>query len=209
MSKKGPLGQRIARRLTAHASSVLQKRRADWAQAMRSELEYIPQGFAALRWSIGCLFASYLERAKVMEFGSLKTTRISRVVLTLEMLLCFFLPTAAFLGVFVAIVLAEYPPFWGTGMSALLVTTSFVGPLGLFLAFKSIVLEQRRMSKSITLFFCALAGWTFLGNTFFVLSVASPGYELRGIILLALLPVVGAAHLIYVANTGRSELAPS
>ena len=209
MSEKGPLSQRMARRLTKHASCLLQKRRTDWAQAMRSELEYVPQGFAAFRWSIGCLLASYLERAKIVEFGSLKTTRISRIVLTLEMLLCFLLPTAALLGLLLAIVLAEYPSFWGTRMSALLLTTSFVGPLGLFLAFKSIVLEQRQMSRSIALAFCALAGWTFVGNTFFVLSVASPGYELRGIILLALLPVAGAAHLIYMANTERSVLAPA
>ena len=206
MSEKEPLSQRMARRLTTHASCLLQKRRTDWAQAMRSELEYVPQGFAGFRWSIGCLFASYLERAKIVEFGSLKTTRI---VLTLEMLLCFLLPTAALLGLLLAIVLVEYPSFWGTRMSALLLTTSFVGPLGLFLAFKSIVLEQRQMSRSIALAFCALAGWTFVGNTFFVLSVASPGYELRGIILLALLPVAGAAHLIYMANTERSVLAPA
>lgn len=142
-----------------------------------------------------------------MEFGSLKATRISRVVLTLEMLSCFMLPTAVALGLFGAIVFAEYPPFWGTRMSALLLTTSLVGPVGLFVAFKSIVLERRRMSKSIALAFCALAGWTLVGNTYFVLSVASPGYELRGITLLALLPIAGVAHLVYMANEGRSELA--
>jgi hypothetical protein len=207
MSEKGPLSQRIARRLIACAGYVLQKRRADWAQAMRCELEHVPQGFAALRWSIGCLFASYKERAEIMEIGSLRTARISRVVLTLEMLLCFLVPTAALLGLFATIVLAGYSPFWGTPISALLLTTSLVGPLGLFLAFKSIVLEQLQMSKSITLVFSALAGWTFIGNTFFVLSIASPGYELRGIIITAILPVVGAAHLVYMANTERSTRA--
>ena len=202
MSDKGPLSQRMARRLTAHAGCLLEKKRPEWAQAMRSELEYVPQGFAALRWSIGCLFAGYMKRAEIMEIGSLKTARISWVVLTLEMLLCFLVPTAALFGAIVTIVLAGYPRFWSTPLSALLLT-SLVGPLGLSLAFKSIVLERPQMSKMISLVLRATAAWTFVGNTFFVLTVASPGYQLRGIILMALLPVVGA----YMANTEGSRLA--
>lgn len=209
MSEKGPLSRRLARRLAVHAGGVLPHRRADWAQAMRSELEYVPQGFAALRWSIGCLFASYLQRAEIMVIGSLRTTRISRVVLTLEMLLCFLMPTAALLGQLITSVLSGFSPPWSTPLSVLLLTTSVVGPLGLFLSFEYIVLEQHQLNKGITLVFCALAAWTFVGNTFFVLSVASPGYELRGIFLLALLPVVGAAHLVYMANTERSQLVPA
>ena len=144
-----------------------------------------------------------------MAVQEMKTVSISRVVLSLEMLLCFLPPTGPLLAVLVVIGLAGFSPPWGTPMSALLLTTSLVGPLGLFLAFKSIVLEQRQMSKRITLVFCALAGWTFVANTYFVLSVASPGYEFRGIMLMALLPVVGTAHLVYMANTERSELAPA
>jgi hypothetical protein len=207
MSEKGRLSQRMARCLIAHASRILQKRRADWARAMRSELEYVPQGLPALRWSIGCLFATYRERATIMQMGTLQTTKISRVALTLEMLLCFLQPTGAgLLGLFTTPLFAGHPPF-GAPISVLLVTTSFVGPLGLFLAFKFIVLAQRWMSKRITAVLCALAAWTFVGNTFFVLSVASRGFELRAFVLLALLPVVGAAHLVYLANTGRRELA--
>lgn len=206
MSETATLSRHIARRLAAHASNVMHKKRADWAQAMRNELEYVPQGFGAIRWSIGCLFASYKERAMVMEIGSIKTTRISRVVLTLEMLLCFLVPTQSLLALFF---IADYVPFWSTALAVLLLSTSLVGPLGLYLAFKSIVLERRQMSRSVMLLFCVLAGWTFFGNTFFVLSVTSPGYELRGIILMALLPAAGAAHLVYMANTDRSELAPA
>jgi len=143
----------------------------------------------------------------MMEIGNLKATRISRVVLTLEMLLCFLIPTQALLAAFVAIALPPFTPFWSTPLSALLLTTSLIGPVGLFLAFKSIVLEQRQMSKGLAVGFCGLAGWTFVGNAFFVLSIASPGYELRGVFLMALLPLVGAVHLVYLANTEKGELA--
>jgi hypothetical protein len=210
MSAKEMLSQRVARRLTAHAGSLLQQRRANWAQAMRSELEYVPQGLAALRWAVGCLFASYIERAENMMIGSLKTTRISRVALTLEMLLCFLQPTGGVLLAVISVVaIAGFSPGWGAPVSALLLSTSLVGPLGLFLAFKFIVLERPQMSKGVTLVFGVLAGWTFIGNTYFVLNFASPLSELRAIILMALLPVVGAAHLVYLASTERSELAPA
>jgi len=137
----------------------------------------------------------------------MKNVSMSRVFLTLEMLLCFLLPTG---GLFVAIAaLTGYLPPWGAPISALLLTTSLVGPLGLFLAFRSIVLEHRQVSKGTVLVLCALAAWTFVGNTYFVLTVASPLSELRTIVLMAVLPVVGVAHLVYMGSEERSEPTPA
>jgi len=116
------------------------------------------------------------------------------------MLLCFLVPTQALVAVFF---IADSVPFWSTGLGVLLLTTSLVGPFGLYLAFRAIVFERRQMSMSVMTLFCALAGWTFVGNIFFVLSVTSPGYEIRSIVLMALLPAVGAAHLVYMANAER------
>ena len=209
MNGKTSLSQRMARRFTAHASDLLRKKRADWAQAMRNELDYVPPGWPALRWSIGCLFASFRERATIMQIGTLKTTRLSRVALTLEMLLCFVQATGGgLLGLFSSALFAGDPPF-GAPVAVLLLTTSLVGPLGLFLGFKFIVLEQRWLSRRMTVVLCTLATWTFVGNTFFVLTVASPGSQLRAFVLLALLPLLGAAHLVYLANAGRRELRPA
>lgn len=195
----------MARRLTAHASYLLDKKRADWAQAMRSELEYVPRGFSAIRWSVGCLYASYLERARIVEIGSLRTVRISRVLLTLEMLLCFHAPAGG--GLLGLLVLAGFPVPLSAPVSVLLLTTSPVGPLGLAVAFKSIVLEQPKIDTRTTLFLCALAAWTFVGNSYFALTVAAPGSVLRSFVLMAFLPLVGAAHLVYRASAGRSRLA--
>lgn len=209
MNDKPSLSQSLARRLTAHASHLLRKKRADWADAIRNELAYVPSGWPALRWSIGCLFASYIERATIMQIGTLKTTRLSRVALTLEMLLCFVQPTGGgLLGLFSNALFGGQPPF-GASVAVLLLTTSFVGPLGLFLGFNFIVLEQRSLSKRMTFVLCALAAWTFVGNTLFVLSVASPASQLRAFVLLALFPLLGAAHLVYLANAGRRELRPA
>lgn len=62
------------------------------------------------------------------------------------------------------------------------------------------------MRHTVMLVFGALAVWTLIGNIIFVLTVASPGYELRGIFLMALLPIAGAAHRIYMARSDPGEL---
>ena len=205
--------QRLARILVVHAVAVLQKKRSDWARAMRNEFEYVPEGFTALSWSVGCLYVSYTERVRIMEIGSLKTTRVSRVVLTLEMLLCFMMPTASLIGLFFLTAIQGNPEYWSTNVSSLfsilLFTTSFVGPLGLYLAFRSVVLRHRRIGKGLGFVFPALAAWTLVGNSFFVLSVSAPGYELRGIFRMAILPSIGAAHLIWMSKADRSDPAPA
>jgi hypothetical protein len=55
-----------ARRLAAHAARVLPPDRADWARAMRSEIDHLSRDSAALRWAAGAVAASYLERINLM-----------------------------------------------------------------------------------------------------------------------------------------------
>lgn len=54
--------KRIALALMTHVSRVLPPTRAEWGEAMRHELDHIESGWAALRWSAGCVLASYVER---------------------------------------------------------------------------------------------------------------------------------------------------
>lgn len=60
------LGDSVVRRLATafmqHAADVIPESRADWAHAMRNELEHIEGDFAALRWAMGCVMASYVEK---------------------------------------------------------------------------------------------------------------------------------------------------
>ena len=54
--------RRWAVRLAQHAAGVMPGARSPWADAMRRELDYIPDDTAALRWALGCVLASYRSR---------------------------------------------------------------------------------------------------------------------------------------------------
>jgi hypothetical protein len=54
--------RRWAVKFAQHASWVLPGARSPWADAMRRELDYIEDDRAALRWAVGCVFASYKAR---------------------------------------------------------------------------------------------------------------------------------------------------
>lgn len=62
MSEPVSVLKRIALVLMTHASRVLPSARAEWGEAMRHELDHIESGWLALRWSAGCVIASYVER---------------------------------------------------------------------------------------------------------------------------------------------------
>ncbi len=141
-----------------------------------------------------------------MEIGS---TSISRVALTLEMLLCFGAATLLLIGLPLSAVFGAWPDVWSTRLSLLLLSTSLIGPLGLGVAFRFIVLERKDLSRTLAFVLCGLAMWTFVGNAAFSLSVASPGYQWRALTLMAVLPLVGAVHLACMAKTkaGRAPAA--
>jgi hypothetical protein len=54
--------RRWAMRLAQHAAGVMPGARSPWADAMQRELDYIEHDSAALRWALGCVFASYRLR---------------------------------------------------------------------------------------------------------------------------------------------------
>lgn len=56
----------FATRLAHHAANCLPHRRADWADAIRHEVDFIENDKAALRWAVGCVIASYAERINPM-----------------------------------------------------------------------------------------------------------------------------------------------
>jgi len=185
--------RKFARRLVAHAVNVLPGDRSEWAQAMRHELDHIPNSITALRWALGCVFACYLERMTVMKTGDF---RISRVVLSLEMLMCFGPTSFGFFALF-------WPGVWlipAFGWLLFLFSIQLVGPIGLILAFRLIVLEHTSMGKFVMAALCLPAAWTFIGFSIFTLIVSHPGDLWQGFILLAILPVLGAVHLVYMSN---------
>lgn len=65
MNPSPRLLRRAANMVLHHAASVLPSRHAVWADAMRNELPHIAGDGEALRWALGCLLASYLERLRI------------------------------------------------------------------------------------------------------------------------------------------------
>ena len=190
MSEGRSLRRKFAMRLLGHAAGVLPVDCSDWGQAMRNELACIENDSAALRWAIGCLLACYRRN---IEGRTMKAVSVRRIALSVEMLFCFVPVTG---GLFLATLFAGYLPQTTPSTSALLLTTSLVGPLGLIFAFRSIVMERRHVSTRIGIVLLALAVWTAFGNSFFVLTVADPVSDVRAIAVMALLPVAGIAHLL-------------
>lgn len=65
MSARLSFLRRIAVALTAHAANVLPSTQYFRAAGMRNELEHIEGDVEALRWAVGCVLASYVERSGV------------------------------------------------------------------------------------------------------------------------------------------------
>ena len=193
MNNKESRLRKFARRLVVHAVNVLPGDRSEWAQAMCHEVDHITNDNTAIRWALGCLLASCLERMTVMKTGDFQ---ISRLVLSLEMLMCFGPISFGFFALF-------WPGVWlipTFGLLLFLFSVQLVGPIGLILAFRLIVLEHTSMGKFVMAALCIPAAWTFIGFSIFTMIVSHPGDLWQGFILLAILPALGAVHLVYMSN---------
>jgi hypothetical protein len=184
--------------LAAHAEKALPRSRADWASAMRNEVQHISNNHAALKWALGCVFASYRERLRTM---IARNPRISRWVLVLEMLVCFTPLTWLCLATFANLGRMDGK----TGMVAL--TVAAAGPIGLVVAFKVVVLNRPSLTKLAMAALCILAAWTGLTYSLQLLAEPEPASHWREFVLIALLPALGIAHLLYLASRPRNELA--
>ena len=202
MNPPSTFARRVAEQLAAHARNVMPRERGDWARAMRNEIEHVPHDRQALLWAIGCVVASYLERSRTMEVG---TFRISRLVLAVEALVCFF-PLTWMFGA-----LASRGAYGFTGPLPMdawfftMLSVAAIGPIGLVVAFKSAVLGRPRLSGVAETVLCVSAAWTFLAYGGQLLGrewYPDRVFDALGLfVMFALLPVLGAAHLVYVSRT--------
>jgi len=188
----------FAVRLAAHAEKAMPQSRGDWARAMRNEIHHISGSGAALTWALGCVFASYRERMRTMISNR---PRISRWVLVLEMLCCFTPLTLLCLATVANLGRMETP----TGMVAL--TVAAAGPIGLIVAFKIVVLNRPLLTKPVLAALCIIAAWTGLPYTLKILAAGELLNHWREFVLIALLPVLGMTHLLYLATRPVSKLA--
>jgi hypothetical protein len=158
-----------------------------------------PKSAAALQWALGCVLASYSERMRTMT-----TVRppVSRWVLLVEMLAFFSFPT---LGLFA--VLANLATISGLDV-AWLFSVAILGPIGLAVGFKAVVLNRPSLSKPLTWALAVLAAWTLVAYLLYMFSRSGGTWTSldwwRGYILIALLPALGTAHLIYLARSAKA-----
>jgi hypothetical protein len=78
-----PWRRRLAETLARHAERVMPEALARWAGAMRSELAYVADDRAALRWAIGGVGAAYRTRLRRLWLLDVPAVRAAGVLLTL------------------------------------------------------------------------------------------------------------------------------
>lgn len=197
------LARRAARRLAAHAAQMLPRERADWARAMRREIDHVPEDGAALRWALGCVAASYLERIDVM---NARRHGISRWVLGLEMLMCFLWLTWMFGALMTRGVYGFTGPLPIDAWFVSMLLGTVVGPIGLMVAFKSIVLDRPALSRATIIALCVPLVWTVIAMTGQFGRSAFLAEAFGAWVLFALLPTIGVTHLIYLGRPPRSAV---
>lgn len=227
MKRSVSLERRLALVLMRCARQVLPAHRLDWARAMQAELEQLRNDRDALAWVIGCIVAGSKERINDMLTGTL---RISRWILVPEMLLCFvpltFLWLDALGGSSSVVrlngeVIQRYFLHTPAGTLALIALIAgavlgALGPLGLTAAFRLVV--SGRASGGRWLHTLLVAGPAAYGVLTLVTRLATEGTGAlgpgavdsfdfwSGILLLSVLPSLGAAHMLVCRSAGRDAI---
>ena len=220
MNAPPSLRRRLANVLMRRLDRLLPPSRREWGQAMRAELDHLPSDRDALAWAIGCLVAGSKERINVMLTGNL---RISRWILVPEMLLCFVPLTFAWLdavGAGSGIMrlgghVIDKRFLHGPGGTLVLVALAAaavlgaLGPLSLGAAFRWIVAGRPPASRWFRA--ALVAGPAIYGALTLATRLATGGpgalafdavdsFDFwSGILLLSVLPSLGAAHLLRLA----------
>jgi hypothetical protein len=205
---KRTLARQLAERLAEHAQSIMPRERGDWGCAMRNEIDHVKQSWDALGFAFGCVLTSYIERMTTMtdRFGA------SPWVLSLWMLCCFGWDSTLFVAAVASVlvghgVLGFAGPapvdadFWLTAAGAAL------GPVGLVLAFKAIVLGRPALSTTARVILGVASFATLIEAVAVFAIVPHPLENWHGYVLLVALPLLGAAHLAWLGKPAPASVA--
>jgi hypothetical protein len=122
------------------------------------------------------------------------------------MLICFVPLTLLCLAVISASVVGDMP----TRDGLLYLSAAAIGPIGLIVGFKMIVLRHTTLGGAAIAVLCIPAAWTVLGFLLLVLGGDATVNEWwREFVLIALLPAIGSAHLIFIASRSANKLTAS
>lgn len=201
MNSLHALTQRTARCLIKHAAMVAPGERAEWAQAMSNELDYLSPDLSAVGWALGCLWACYAERIRAM-VRSLDS--LPRWVLVIEMLVC-FLPLT---WLFSAMVQTGFHGGFALPEALLYGSASILGPLGFAVALRSIFSKSRPLSRVTISALGVLTAWTLAAYSTQVLTFGHSHLSewWQEFVLIAVLPALAVLHLIFINSHRRGSL---
>lgn len=192
---------KAARGLVQHAARISPPERAEWAQAMANELDYLSPDTSPVGWALGCILVCYSERIRAM-IRSLKS--LPRWVLILEMLVCFLPLTLLFSAVVQRGLHGGFTP-----PEALLYgSATILGPLGLAAALRSIFTQSASMSRAAIVALCLLAAWTLTAYSAQILTFGQSHLSdwWREFVLIAVLPILAVLHVIFINSQRRAPL---
>jgi hypothetical protein len=191
----------VARALVKHAAMVSPGERAEWAQAMINELDYLSPDMSAVGWSLGCLIVCYSERIRAM-IRPLES--LPRRVLVLEMLVC-FLPLTL---LFSAVVQRGLQGGFTLQDGLLYCSATILGPLGLAAALRSIFFKPGGMSRATIAGLCLLAAWTLAAYSAQILTFGQSHLSdwWREFVLIAVLPIIAVLHTVFINSHKRRSL---
>lgn len=227
MKRSVSLERWLALALMRCVRRVLPPDRLDWAKAMQAELDQLQNDRDALAWVIGCVIAGSKARIKSMLTGNL---RISRWILVPEMLLCFVPLTFGWLDALGGSsgivrmngeVIQRYflhTPAETLALVALIAgaVLGSLGPLGLTTAFRLVVSGRApggRWLPTVLVAGPALYGVLTLVAQLAIGGMGALGLDApdsfdfwSGILLLSVLPSLGAAHLLVCRSPDRGGI---
>jgi hypothetical protein len=180
---------------------------------MRAELPYLSNEHERLRWAFGCLVAAIKQRFAPMDTG---TFRISRWVMLIETLGCFVPLTIGWLDLnFGPSGIIRHTPeiierfYLSAPGGAFIVSMLFagavvsvLGPIGLWLGLRYVFVGRgiRNRTVGITLIGVPIA-LNVLGTIAgFLVGPEDFKVSFEVTLLFVILPVVGIAHLMYLAK---------
>jgi hypothetical protein len=193
------------------ACQLMPRERLEWAEAMKSEMAYLPRG-AMFSWAAGCFVAALKQRFAPMNTGNF---RINRWVFLVETLGCFgpatlawweftFGPSgAAYFGTrMITTGFQGLPPGfqYALGLHAGHAVTGLVAPIGLFLGLRYVMRDRALDNRALGY---TLMSAPILQTVAGLIGVIGFGVQplLPGLfLLLILLPIMGIAHLMYLAK---------
>ena len=204
MSRPHSFVRQLAHLLMRLVSWLMPEERTEWAAAMRSEMLSLEGDYLAAAWAFGCLAVAIRTRANTMVVGNL---RISKWVLVLEMACCFLPPTLFWLLLLSdpAVIKQYFVAPDGQYFVALdgiivlvyllsMAVLGLCGLIGLFVAFRHIAVGRGVRHYPLGVLLVGLTLLLYAGSTLVLGGTGS------WLFCLPILPVVGAAHLRYLAK---------